>query len=78
MAEDTQHWLKPYLDSLQADVRYVRQQFDQLAQRLTALEARQDEQDTLDRRAQRIISLWVMATIAAGSLLWSIVWTVTH
>ncbi len=78
MAEDTQHWLKPYLDSLQADVRYVRQQFDQLAQRLTALEARQDEQDTLDRRAQRMISLWVMATIAAGSLLWSIVWTVTH
>ncbi len=78
MAEDTQHWLKPYLDSLQADVRYVRQQFDQLAQRLTALEARQDEQDTLDRRAQRTISLWVMATIAASSLLWSIVWTVTH
>jgi uncharacterized membrane protein len=78
MAEDTQHWLKPYLDSLQADVRYVRQQFDQLAQRLTALEARQDEQDTLDRRAQRMISVWVMGTIAAGSLLWSIVWTVTH
>jgi hypothetical protein len=78
MSEDTQHWLKPYLDSLQADVRYVRQQFDQLSQRLTALEARQHEQDTLDRRAQRVISLWVMATISAGSLLWSIVWTVTH
>jgi hypothetical protein len=78
MAEDAQHWLKPYLDSLQADVRYVRQQFDGLAQRLTALEARQEEQGALDRRAQRLVSFWVMATIAAGSLLWSIVWTVTH
>jgi chromosome segregation ATPase len=77
MVDDGQ-WLRLALESLQNDIRYVRQQFDALAQRITVLEARMSDQQQTRQQARRATTAWVAIGIAASSLIWSMLWTLLH